>query len=199
MVKALEELRAKEKESAAAQTATSSSTPPPAGSTSSNAGSSSSCTGHNDNRSSSSAPGRSAIDPIIAGNRIFLDGEYRYFTARSEDLFYAISRLYVNPTLAGPGNPFVQARRRVLLTPGSEAAAGGGRGGRGVTRAAAGNTGQASCGSEREETIWGDDEQEQLDIADTAAGLHPDAEGADYLYFDDLVDDTGERLWPGES
>jgi hypothetical protein len=35
-------------------------------------------------------------------------------------------------------------------------------------------------------------------VARRAAGLHPDAEGADYLYFDDLVDDRGERLWPGK-
>jgi hypothetical protein len=133
----------------------------------------------------------------------------QYYDARSEDLFDAISLLFVNPKLTGPGNPFVQARERVLSTTGSEAAAAaaGGQGGRstgrgggeGGNKAALGNTSQAVGGSQKEETMWGNYEMEQLDIADTAAGLHPDAEGADYLYFDDLVDDRGERLWPGES
>jgi hypothetical protein len=220
MLNKLRELRSNEEENVAAETATSSSTPAAAaGSTNSNTGgSSSSSTGGSNSHSSRSSRSKSrssnnrseesAVDPIIAGERIFSVTD-QYSNTRSEHLFEVISLLYVNPTLAGSGNPYVQARERVLLSARNEAAAaaaGGGQSGRsgrsgegrGGDGAAAGDRGQAFGESKREETIWGDDEEEQLDIADTAAGLHPDAEGADYLYFDDLVDGTGERLWPGE-
>jgi hypothetical protein len=150
-----------------------------------------------------------SVDAVIAGDRIFTDNPY--LNAKSEELFDAISLLHLNPTLAGPGNPFVHARKRVLLsTSSAAAAAAGGRGecargarrgeGRGGSGAApSGNRGGAVDGSKREESIWGDEEEEHLDIADTAAGIHPAAAVADYLYFDDLVDEQGERLWPGES
>ena len=220
MLQQLKDLKAKEDEATAAQASTSSSAAGPAAgsSSNSNAGSSSSPSnsgsrGNSNRNRSSNRPQRSMFDKACAGERMF--GGSAWFESRSKDLFNAISVLFVNPARAGPENAFVVSRKRALPASGSTPAAagagqtgaagrggGGGGAGRGGGGRGRGGRGAAAGGrggvKKREKTLWGDDEQEQMEIAETAAGVHPDAAGADYLYFDDIVNDQGERLWPGE-